>query len=317
MAAIFSNLRSKFARVVQLTFLLYSAGSAALEYRLEPELIAKNTYFLKGDLDTFTKQNGGAIANISFIHAEDRVLVVDSGPSKRFGDQLYRLISDVTGQSPTDLLITHHHPDHALGSQPFGDINIWALPKTIQALAEEGNGFAESLYLMIGDWMRGTEVTVPNKAAKPGYLYQDTERFELIPLTGHTGADLVLLDHQTRVLFASDVVFYQRALATPHTPGLKIWLSDIDLLETLDFEILVPGHGPVVSKPEALSQMRDYINWLDQLLWNAAENGLTMNEVIVSAIPERFSGISLTRYELTRTVAHLYPEYEKTVFQEK
>ncbi len=35
-----------------------------------------------------------------------------------------------------------------------------------------------------------------------------------------------------------------------------------------------------------------------------------MNEVIQSPIPERFSGISLTRYELIRSVSHLYPKYE-------
>ncbi len=35
-----------------------------------------------------------------------------------------------------------------------------------------------------------------------------------------------------------------------------------------------------------------------------------MNEVIQSPIPERFAGISLTRYELIRSVSHLYPRYE-------
>jgi hypothetical protein len=36
-----------------------------------------------------------------------------------------------------------------------------------------------------------------------------------------------------------------------------------------------------------------------------------MAEMIRSPIPERFAGISLSRYELIRSVSHLYPRYER------
>ncbi len=39
------------------------------------------------------------------------------------------------------------------------------------------------------------------------------------------------------------------------------------------------------------------------------------NEVLATPIPERFAGISLTQYELTRTVSHLYPQYERDVLR--
>jgi hypothetical protein len=40
-----------------------------------------------------------------------------------------------------------------------------------------------------------------------------------------------------------------------------------------------------------------------------------MVEMIRSPIPERFAGISLTRYELIRSVSHLYPRYERLRLQ--
>ncbi len=55
----------------------------------------------------------------------------------------------------------------------------------------------------------------------------------LLALTGHTGADLAILDQSTGVLFAGDLVFYQRALTTPNSPGLAVWLADIDTLQAL------------------------------------------------------------------------------------
>ncbi|MNW22613.1 hypothetical protein D3C71_2242090 [compost metagenome] len=36
-----------------------------------------------------------------------------------------------------------------------------------------------------------------------------------------------------------------------------------------------------------------------------------MGEMIRSPIPERFAAISLSRYELIRSVSHLYPRYER------
>jgi fumarate hydratase class II len=36
-----------------------------------------------------------------------------------------------------------------------------------------------------------------------------------------------------------------------------------------------------------------------------------MNEVIATPIPERFASVNLSKYELIRSVTHLYPRYEQ------
>lgn len=318
MAAIFLKQRSKGLTGAALLLLLSDLSNAqSFDYALRPQLVAEKTWVIEAPRENFSMQNGGAIANIAFIDAGEHLLVVDSGPSKRFGEQLRDAILETTGKQPTDLLITHHHPDHALGNQAFADTRISALQRTTEQLKAEGNAFAENLYLMVGDWMRGTEVLLPNTRVEAGPLFADSDRFEILTLTGHTGSDLLLLDHQSRTLFASDLIFFQRALATPHTPGLQIWLADIELLRTLDFDTIVPGHGPVTTKETALNQMTDYLNWLDQLLTEASSAGLTMNELRQTRIPEQFDQIALTRYELTRTIAHLYPDYELRAFSKK
>jgi len=135
---------------------------------------------------------------------------------------------------------------------------------------------------------------------------------QLLSLGGHTGADLAILDQKTGVLFAGDLVFYQRALTTPNSPGLSVWLADIATLQALPWTLIVPGHGPVASDPQPFEQMRDYLSWLDQLMRDGAAQGSDMAEMIRSPIPERFAGISLSRYELIRSVSHLYPRYERT-----
>lgn len=290
-------------------------AQAELRYDLRPKQIAENVWLLEGSTDNFEQRNGGNIVNTGFIVTETGVVVIDSGPSKRYGEAMREAIAGVTDRPVIKVLLTHHHPDHVLGNQAFADVPIAALAGTTELLREQGDAMAENMYRLVGDWMRGTEVVLPNETLQPGTLEIGGHRLRLLALRGHTGADLAVLDENSGVLFASDILFYQRALTTPNSPGLDIWLADLDELQAQPWKLLVPGHGPVASDDAPLVQMRDYLRWLDGLLRDAAASGADMNEVIDSPIPERFAGISLTRFELIRSVTHLYPKYEAQQLQ--
>jgi len=288
---------------------------ADLDYPLKPRQIAAGTWLLEGSTDNFAKANGGNIVNTGFIVTDSGVVVIDSGPSKRYGEALRRAIAATTDKPVIQLLLTHHHPDHVLGNQAFGDVPIGALAGTSDLLRQQGEAMAENMYRMVGDWMRGTEVVLPTQVLEPGVLEVGGHRLRLLGLSGHTGADLAILDENTGVLFAGDLVFYERALTTPNSPGLGIWLKDLDTLQALPWKLIVPGHGPVASDTAPFDQMRDYLGWLDGLMRDGAAQGDDMAEMIRRPIPERFAGISLTRYELIRSVSHLYPRYERQRLQ--
>ncbi|MGE8351941.1 MAG: quinoprotein relay system zinc metallohydrolase 1 [Pseudomonas protegens] len=288
---------------------------ADLDYQLKPRQIAAGTWLLEGSTDNFAKANGGNIVNSGFIVTDSGVVVIDSGPSKRYGEALRWAIAATTDKPVIQLLLTHHHPDHVLGNQAFSDVPIGALAGTTDLLRQQGDAMAENLYRMVGDWMRGTEVVLPTQVLEPGVLEVGGHRLRLLSLSGHTGADLAILDENTGVLFAGDLVFYERALTTPNSPGLEAWLKDLDTLQALPWKLIVPGHGPLASDAAPFAQMRDYLSWLDGLMRDGAARGDDMSEMIRRPIPERFAGISLTRYELIRSVSHLYPRYERQRLQ--
>ncbi|EWC40392.1 quinoprotein relay system zinc metallohydrolase 1 [Stutzerimonas stutzeri] len=288
---------------------------AELRYTLQPRQIADGVWLLEGSTDNFDKANGGNIVNTGFIVTDAGVVVIDSGPSRRYGEALRAAIAEVTDRPVIKVLLTHHHPDHVLGNQAFADVPIAALDGTTELLREQGNAMAENMYRLVGDWMRGTEVVLPSETLAPGTLQIGGRSLRLLALRGHTGADLAILDEHSGVLFAGDILFYQRALTTPNSPGLDVWLEDLATLEALPWKRLVAGHGPVADDAGPFRQMRDYLGWLDGLLRDAARSGADMNEVIQSPIPDRFASISLTRYELIRSVTHLYPRYEANALQ--
>ncbi|MEX3777135.1 quinoprotein relay system zinc metallohydrolase 1 [Pseudomonas sp. MYb118] len=284
---------------------------ADLDYTLVPRQIAEDTWLLEGSTDNLAKDNGGNIVNTAFIVTERGVVVIDTGPSRRYGEAMRKAIATVSDKPVIEVLLTHHHPDHVLGNQAFSDVLIGALAGTTELLRQQGDAMAENMYRLVGDWMRGTEVVLPTEVLEPGVRTFGNHDLRLLGLGGHTGADLAILDQKTGVLFAGDLVFYQRALTTPNSPGLAVWLADIATLQGLPWTLIVPGHGPVATDAGPFEQMRDYLGWLDQLMRDGAANGSDMAEMIRSPIPERFAAISLSRYELIRSVSHLYPRYER------
>ncbi|MCF7202549.1 quinoprotein relay system zinc metallohydrolase 1 [Pseudomonas oligotrophica] len=285
-------------------------AQAEFSYQLQPRQIAADTWLFEGSTDNFDKHNGANIVNTAFIVGTDGVLVIDSGPSRRYGEQMREAIGRITDKPIVKVLLTHHHPDHVLGNQAFADVPIAALAGTTELLREQGDAMAENMYRLVGDWMRGTEVLLPSETLEPGVLEIAGHRLRLLALRGHTGADLAIFDETSGVLLAGDIVFYQRALTTPNSPGLDAWLADLDTLQALPWKLLVPGHGPVAEDAAPFEQMRDYLGWLDGLLRQSAESGAELGEVAQAPIPPRFAGISLTRYELIRSATHLYPKYE-------
>lgn len=293
-----------------------TATSPVTSYSLEPVEIADNVWVVEGRRENFSRENGGHIVNTAFIVTDEGVVVIDTGPSWQFGQALNAAIAEVTDKAVVRVFLTHHHPDHVFGNQAFDAELLHALPGTITLLKAQGDAFADNMYRLVGHWMKGTEVVIPPKTVAPGKVSIGGHVLELIAMTGHTGADLVIMDHTSGVLFASDMVFFNRALTTPHTPGLMQWHRELDTLAERPFDHLVPGHGPVSQTLSPLRQTQDYLAWLDQLLKESADAGLTASEVMQAPIAERFAGIAEARHELIRTTTHLYGDYEKAVLTE-
>ena len=289
------------------------ASAADFDYHLAAQRVAENVYAFVGRNEDFTTTNGGNIVNTGFIVAPDGVVVIDSGPSLRYGQQMRQAIAALNAKPLALLINTHHHPDHFLGNQAFAGTPIAALPATIEGIASEGNAFAENLFRMTGDWMKGTEVLKKARALTAGVVEVAGRRLRLIALDGHTGADLAIYDETSGVLFAGDLVFNGRAPTTPHA-DITHWLAALERLEAVTreagFSALVPGHGAVSRDAAPIRQTRAWLLWLQGAMRQAARAGLDMNEVLALPLPAEFAELPVANSEYRRSVGHLFPAAE-------
>ncbi len=301
--------------------LVLLAGSLAaddFDYRLVAQPVARDVYVFIGKTEDFDTINGGNIVNTGFIVGTDGIVVIDTGPSLRYGQQMRRAIARVSDKPVLLVINTHHHPDHFLGNQAFADVPIGALADTRQGIARDGDAFAENLFRMSGNWMKGTEVQVPNRTLSAGKLAVAGRSLRLIALDGHTGADLAVFDEQSGTLFAGDLAFNGRAPTTPHAQ-VAHWLAALDQLEKLTresgFSVLVPGHGAVTRDAAPIRQTRDWLNWLTASLREAARAGLDMNEVLARPLPPVYDGLPVGAAEYRRSVGHLFPAFEQDALE--
>lgn len=293
-------------------------GAEDFDYHLVAQPVAPDVYAFIGQTEDFTTGNGGNIVNTAFIVAAHGIVVIDSGPSLRYGQQMRRAIAQVSDKPVALVINTHHHPDHFLGNQAFADVPIGALADTRQGIASEGNAFAENLYRMSGNWLKGTEVQAPNRTLGAGKLEVAGRSLRLVALDGHTGADLVVIDETSGVLFAGDLVFNGRAPTTPHA-DVGHWLAALDRLDALmrdsGVKVLVPGHGMVTRDGAPIRQTRTWLNWLTATLREAARTGLDMNDVLARPLPPEYAALPMAGTEYRRSVGHLFPAFEREALE--
>lgn len=306
--------RAALARVAGIATLpmllgVFDADAAPLAYELKPERIGDGVWVVRGAQEAIDRKNGGAIANITIFDTSDGAVIVDTGPSKRYGLALDAIVRQLTGKPVVRAYLTHFHPDHVFGNQAFAADAIAAPKGVVDGLADLGEAFASAMYHAAGDWMRGTEVVAPGRTLEDGTEQIGQRRFRAQTLAGHTASDLVLFEETSGLLVAGDLVFLDRAPTTPHA-DLARWRHSLDALGAISDRALVPGHGPVESGARGIGQTRDWLAVMEETIRNAFERGLSQNEAIAEPLPEWTGRIALARYEYERSVMHFYPKLE-------
>ncbi len=289
---------------------------ARLDHGLQARALAPGVYVVDGANADFAPANGCNIINTGFIVTEAGVVVINTGPSKRYGEQLRSLIARTTAQPVAQVVHLNLHPDYFLGNQAFADVPRLATPVTRAGMAREAKAYEDNLYRLCGDWMKGTEALLPDRDVdlSTGVWVVGGRRLQLRELQGHTDSDLVITDLVSGVSFVGGLVFVDRVPTTPHA-RIGPWLSSLEALEAARPAVTVPSHGPVVSNDRGLQQTRRYLQWLDTSFARHAREGWEPSEVLRAPVPPEFRAWAAFATEYVRNVTHLYPAYEARQLQ--
>jgi quinoprotein relay system zinc metallohydrolase 2 len=227
--------------------------------------VVPGVFIRRGPDAEATPGNAGGIANIGFVIGRDAVLVADPGGSLDDGAWLRSEIRARTDRPIRHVVISHVHPDHAMGAGAFlGDAPEFVGHAALApALAARGEYYQARLAELIGPEAVGP-VVLPTRAVGPEGATVDLgdRRLSLrAHPAAHTTADLSMFDAEAGLLFPADLLFVGRV---PSLDGsLRGWLGELDALEALGARRVVPGHGPELVEPgPAFAALRAYLETL-------------------------------------------------------
>lgn len=280
-----------------LAAVLLAGGLAAGEQVIETEThrfeeVAEGVFFVSGTGAMVTRSNAMVVVT------EEGVLVVDSHITPAAGRALIEGIAQLTDKPIRTLVNTHFHYDHAHGNQAFGrgvrvvgheytrhkmatapleehtfkgssERDRQALEEMRAALDTASDEEREALETQISIQAAHVASTAEIDPVPPDTtlaekmtLFSGGREIELHFLgRAHTGGDVVVYLPAERLVFTGDMM-----LGGPPWPGdgwVNEWPATLERLKQLDFDLILPGHGPYFRDRELI----DHVQTFHRELW--------------------------------------------------
>jgi len=195
--------------------------------------------------DLFVIHNDFVPGNTTALVTNEGVLLVDD----KFEIDFPNIVAEVkklTNQPIKYVVNTHHHGDHSGSNAKMEAMNV-------QVVASE-----QARENMVDGKMPGLPTMVFERHA---HIYIGGKNVELYHFgRAHTNGDVVVLFPAQRTLAAGDMFTYgdyvPELIDYAGGGSAKEWTSTLDSALQLDFDNVVPGHGPLVKKPD-MRKFRD------------------------------------------------------------
>ena len=196
-------------------------------------------------------QPGGetGVANAGVVVDDDGISVIDTLMVR---SQWEPFAAAVTALGPPvrRTILTHAHIDHVGGTKAFPNAAVFGTPVTSDALdqAMPIDGYKKFMPAFDEEFDDLADLgtrAVTHLVEGAAHL---TPRVEVLPASGHTAGDLVVLVADTDVCFAGDLCFFGvTPLAFQGDPA--VWADMLDVVVELA-DVIVPGHGPIGGEAE-------------------------------------------------------------------
>lgn len=218
----------------------------------------------------------GIGGNVGVLKTGAGTVIVDTMTFTFQGDRIRDVAEELTGEPVVMIINTHYHVDHTHGNPAFASgTRVLATERTLHHLkatdAEYFSGEASAL-LPNETFISSEVVTLGNKTL---HLFH--------PGPGHTDGDLVVLFVEDKAVHMGDLFFNHLYPNIDLEAGGSIikWGDTIDAVLTLDFEQVIPGHGPLTGR-EDLLQFQSFSRQLAGIGQRAANDGLSLEDTLTS-----------------------------------
>lgn len=228
------------------------------------------------DCFAYLQPDGGwGYSNAGLVIGTGQSLLVDTLFDLKLTASMLDSMKAVTANAPIGTVVnTHANGDHCYGNQLVKDANIVASAATAHEMSEVPPAMLAALNKApgeVGDLFRsffgdfefeGIDLTLPTQTFSGRLTVNVGEReIELIEVgPAHTAGDTIAFVPSARTVYTGDILFIGGAPIVWAGP-LENWIAACDLINSLDVDVVVPGHGPLTDK-SGVSRVREYLSFV-------------------------------------------------------
>jgi glyoxylase-like metal-dependent hydrolase (beta-lactamase superfamily II) len=220
-----------------------------------------------------------------FVVTDEGVITADPiGQTNPRGPELYRAAITAVTDAPVKYVVySHDHRDHNEGGSVFaGEAQFVAQRRAADKIAARPDSQS-------------------GRSPVPTMLFDESQAIELggkrveLMFLGrnHSDNSIVLHYPARRILYGVDFVGVNNVpgpagLRLTQPPGswdlyLDEWIESLARVESIDFDVLVPGHPPVTGTKADVQRTREYLQDSKAAFLAAVEQGLTPNSEEMAA----------------------------------
>jgi quinoprotein relay system zinc metallohydrolase 2 len=208
---------------------------------------ADGVFYHQGIHQDATKDNIGAIGNMSFVVGDTCVAVIDSGGSYLEGVKLRHAVASQTDLPVCYVINTHTHPDHVFGNAAFKADNPQFVghEKLAAAMQARQTPFERTFKALFEEDYDGIEFITPTLTVSidtPLTIDLGNRPLTFTAYTtAHTDHDITVHDQKSNTFWTGDLLFMERI---PVLDGnLTNWLKIMTQFQQADYDVVIPGHG--------------------------------------------------------------------------
>jgi cyclase len=232
---------------------------------------------VRPDLHVITGLGG----NVAVLVTDAGVVVVDTMTWPRQGRLIQREIARLTDQPVVAIINTHYHLDHTHGNPAFPvGTKVVATAQTLKHLETLDARFwrdppARDLLPNVIFNSRPHDRSDHEWTLSLGGKTVEAHWFG----RGHTDGDLVVLFVEDHVLHTGDLFFngFWPNIDLEAGGSVRWWPRTLDGVLSLDFDTVIPGHGPVATRAD-LERFRDFMESLWRQTSTLAVHGASLSE---------------------------------------
>lgn len=257
--------------------------------------------------------NGG---NHGVIVLEDEIVMIDSGMIHHRSLEMKTNLEHEIGLPILKLVFTHSHGDHVFGAQAFEPVSLIASAPMRRRCEEnlKSDWNRDALLKRYSEvkeerpelWkaVQSLNIRLPDIVFKDQLSLGNNQEITVKLLGGHTSGSSIIISHPQKVIFVGDLIFSgQFPYGGDPTCNPDRWIMALEEVQAIDYETIIPGHGPVCGRSE-LEVYTQALKDLRNVVKDAIKSGTSKEEIIEhDMIPlqirtgiERFADITLDHW---------------------